>query len=65
MRQVEVLLVEQSWAVKWSDSENVLAYYRNQTEAEQIARQLARREGAEVRIHGRDGRLVDRHSYAR
>ena len=64
-RQVAVVLVQQSWAVKWADSDEVIAFYRNQTEAEQIARALARREGAEVSIHGRDGRVTDHRSYAR
>lgn len=64
-RQVSVVLVQQSWAVKWADTEEVIAFYPNQTEAEQIARALARREGADVEIHARDGRVVDRRSYAR
>lgn len=37
--------------------------YDTQGEALEAARELARKQGTEVFVHGRDGRVRERHSY--
>lgn len=51
------------WQVKRPDAER--ASYRTPTQSEGFdkARDIARREGLEVCIHGQNGQIRDKHSY--
>ena len=52
------------WAVRKSGSDRVTRKFDTQREAIEVAREFARNQGAEVYIHGRDGRIRERNSYA-
>lgn len=51
------------WAVRKSGSVRVTRSFDTQKEAIKAARDIARNQGSEVYIHGRDGRIRDRNSY--
>jgi hypothetical protein len=51
------------WGVRSSGAEKVSRLYRTQQEAIEQARERARRDGVELYIHGRDGRIRERNSY--
>lgn len=54
---------EGKWAVRKSGADKVTRTYDTQHEAIDAARGIARNQGAEVYIHGRDGRIRERDSY--
>lgn len=51
------------WAVREEGAKRVSSVHPTLREAEQRARELARRDGTEVVIHGKDGKIRDRDSY--
>lgn len=51
------------WAVRKAGAERVTRHFDTQQEAIKAARGLARNQGGEVFIHGRDGRIRKRDSY--
>ncbi len=51
------------WAVRKAGAERVTRHFDTQHEAIKAARGLARNQGGEVFIHGRDGRIRERDSY--
>ena len=51
------------WAVRKAGAERVTRHFGTQREAVEAARGLARNQGGEVFIHGRDGRIRERDSY--
>lgn len=51
------------WAVRKAGAERVTRHFDTQREAIEVARELARSQGAEVFIHGRDGRIRERDSH--
>ncbi|MFC1609158.1 DUF2188 domain-containing protein [Patescibacteria group bacterium] len=51
------------WAVKSAGSERVSKICERQSEAEKEARLRARKNGSELVIHNRHGRIRDRNSY--
>ena len=51
------------WAVRKAGAERVTRRFDTQQEAIKAARGLARNQGGEVFIHGRDGRIRERDSY--
>ena len=51
------------WAVKKGGGKRAVKVTETKAEAEKIARDLARREGAELVIHGRDGKIQDADSF--
>ncbi|MCY4307667.1 MAG: DUF2188 domain-containing protein [Rhodobacteraceae bacterium] len=53
------------WAVRRTGSERVTRKFNTQKEAIREARRIAKNQGAELYIHGRDGRIRDRDSYGR
>lgn len=53
------------WGVLSSGAEKVARLYGTQKEAIDQARQKARRDGVELYIHGRDGRIRERSSFGR
>ena len=53
------------WAVRSSGSSRASRVVSTQAEAVEIARERAKREGSELYIHGRDGRIRERSSYGK
>ena len=51
------------WAVRKGGAERVTRRYDTQREAINAAREIARTQGSEVLVHGRDGRIRARNSY--
>lgn len=51
------------WAVKGDGNRRATRVTDTKTEAVKIAREIARRQGSDVVIHGRDGTIQDRDSY--
>lgn len=54
-----------SWAVKSEGNERASSLQPTQERAIRDATRIARRERAEVVIHGRDGKIRDKDSYGR
>lgn len=53
------------WSVRRAGAKRASGTFVTQQEAIDSARKLARREGAELYIHGRDGRIRERSSFGR
>ncbi|MCY3879306.1 MAG: DUF2188 domain-containing protein [Rhodobacteraceae bacterium] len=53
------------WAVRKSGSDKVTKIFDTQQKAIAKGREFARKQGTELYIHGRDGRIRDRDSYGR
>ena len=51
------------WSVRKAGAIKVSGTYSTQKEAEEVARARAKRQGTELYIHGRDGRIRERDSY--
>jgi len=51
------------WSVRKAGSERASGIYETQKEAIDAARQIARDQGTELYIHGRDGRIRERNSF--
>ena len=51
------------WAVRKSGADRVTRRYDTQREAIEAGREIARRQGTELYIHGKDGRIRERDSY--
>ncbi len=55
---------QQGWAVKRIGASRKSSIYEKQEHAADAARKQAKREGVELFIHGRDGRIRERNSYS-
>jgi hypothetical protein len=51
------------WSVRGAGNTKRTATYNTQTEAIDRAREIARNQGSELLIHGRNGRIRERDSY--
>ncbi len=51
------------WAVRKAGANSATRVYTTQREAISEARKIARNQGTELYIHGRDGRIRERDSY--
>jgi hypothetical protein len=51
------------WAVKGAGSQRATRVTPTKEEALRVARDIARRQGSDVVIHGADGRIQDKDSY--
>jgi len=51
------------WSVKRSGATKASSVHRTQAEAIEAAKRLARKQGGELYIHGRDGRIIQRSSF--
>ncbi len=51
------------WAVRKEGSRRDTRRFATQEEAIRAARRIAKNQGAELLVHGRDGRIRDRRSY--
>ena len=54
---------DEGWAVKGQGNSKYTAIYKYQDDAIRRARSIAKKHGADVIIHGRDGRVRDRMSF--
>ncbi len=52
-----------TWAVKGDGSQRATKILTIQQEAIDVARRIARNQGSDVVIHGRDGRIREKDSY--
>jgi uncharacterized protein YdaT len=64
-RNQHVVPVGNGWAVKGQGAERISVITSSQREAIDYARQIARDAHAEIIVHGRDGKIRDRTSYAK
>ena len=53
------------WSVRAAGAQRASKTFATQQEAIEDAREKARRQGTELYIHGRDGRIRERNSYGR
>ena len=53
------------WSVRTAGAKRASGTFETQREAIDSARERARRQGSEVYVHGRDGRIRERSSFAR
>lgn len=53
------------WAVRTAGAKRASKTFDTQQEAIESARDKARRDGSELYVHGRDGRIRERSSYGR
>ena len=51
------------WAVRGTGSQRASSVHQTQHEAIDAAREIARNQGSELFIHGRDGRIRERDSH--
>lgn len=62
-RHQHVVPHEEGWAVRGEGNSRITASYKYQDDAIHRAREIAKNYGADVIIHGKDGRIRDRMSY--
>lgn len=63
-RNQHVVAGKEGWAVRASGSQRATSVHRTQKAAIAAARDLARRQGTDLFIHDRNGRIRARQSYA-
>lgn len=64
-KSLHVVPRDRKWAVRRTGSERATKLFDSQKDAIARGRQIARNEGTELYIHGRDGRIRERDSYGR
>lgn len=62
-RNQHVVPHEEGWAVRGAGSQRATSVHRTQREAIASGRRIARKQGTELFVHGRDGRIRERDSY--
>ena len=62
-RNQHVVPRDGGWAVKGAGASRADSIHRTQAAAIDRAREIARNQGTELLIHGRDGRISDRDSH--
>ena len=62
-RNQHVVRHKDGWAVRGAGSQRATSVHPTQQEAIDTAREIARNQGTELFIHGRDGRIRARDSY--
>lgn len=60
---VHVVPHSKGWAVRKPGNQRASSVHRIQADAIRSGRDMARRHGSELVIHGRDGRIRDKDSY--
>lgn len=55
----------EKWSVRRTGASRASGTFATQSEAVERARDAARRQGTELYIHGRDGRIHERSSYSK
>ena len=51
------------WAVKRDGAAKAIKFFSTQREAVEFAREISRKQGLEIVIHGRDGKIVSTYTY--
>lgn len=64
-RNQHVVPAKDGWAVKGAGARRATRVYDTQKEAIAAARRIAVRQGSELLIHGRDGRIREKNTYGR
>lgn len=64
-RNQHVVPHPEGWAVRPEGGKKVTSVHDNQREAIDRGREIARNQGSELLIHGRDGRIRQRDSHGR
>ena len=64
-KNVHIVPNESGWAVKREGQKQPLSRHRTQESADRAGRPVARRDGVELVIHGRDGKIRDKDSFGR
>ncbi|QRM18990.1 DUF2188 domain-containing protein [Dechloromonas sp. TW-R-39-2] len=64
-RNQHVVPRNDGWAVKGAGAERATVVVNTQQEAIERARNIARHQGTELLIHGRDGRIRERDSHGK
>ncbi len=62
-KNVHIVPADSSWAVKQEGQRVPISHHRTQANADKAARPIAKRNGAELVIHGRDGKIRDKDSF--
>lgn len=62
-RNQHVVPHEDGWAVRGAGSRRATSVHQTQREAIDTGRQIARNQGTELFVHGRDGRIRERDSH--
>ena len=62
-RNQHVVPHEGRWAVRGAGSQRATSMHSTQSEAIDAGREIARNQGSELLVHGRDGRIRDRDSH--
>lgn len=51
------------WAIKRAGATKAIKVFSTKGDAVEFAREISREQGAEIVIHGRDGRIMSTHAY--
>ncbi len=62
-RNQHVVPHDDGWAVRGAGSQRASSVHRTQREAIDAGREIARNQGTELLIHGRDGQIRERDSH--
>ncbi len=62
-RNQHIVPHDDGWAVRGAGSQRATSLHRTQQEAIDTAREIARNQGTELFVHGRDGRIRERDSH--
>ncbi len=62
-RNQHIVPHEGGWAIRGAGSQRATSLHRTQREAIDTGREIARKQGTELFIHGRDGRIRERDSH--
>ena len=64
-RNQHIVPAKGGWAVKRARSPKATKVFSTQREAIERGREIARNQGSELLIHGRDGRIREKNTYGR
>jgi hypothetical protein len=62
-RNQHVVPHEDGWAVRGAGSQRASSVHQTQQDAIEAGREVARNQGSELFVHGRDGRIRERDSH--
>ena len=62
-RNQHVVPHDEGWAVRGAGNSRASSVHRTQQAAIQVAREIARNQGTELLVHGKDGRIRQRDSH--
>ncbi len=62
-KNVHIVPADSGWAVKREGQRAPISRHRTQASADKAGRPIAKRNGVELVIHGRDGKIRDKDSF--